>query len=216
MSARSAKIRCALTAALIVACGEPTRRELALDLIKITGEGKLRTDTVGDTVKETATFVLVDAENTGNEGAFVTLAGDLADGSGHAVGTFKATSLWIPAGESRTFALVDRERKARPEAHAAKILVRQATIPAERPAVYVDHIREIEDNGNLVVQGVLHNDAKRPGQIVVIASFHGADGRPMTRPFTIQRVAAETTQAVQFVSTSGAKHGTIYVGDTAY
>ena len=98
----------------------------------------------------------------------------------------------------------------------AKILVRQATIPSEPPAAYVDQIREIVDNGNLVVQGVLHNDAKRPGQIVVIASFHAADGRPMTRPFTIQRVAAGATQAVQFVSTPGAKHGTIYVGDTAY
>lgn len=203
-------------AGLVIACGKPARRELELGLIRITGEGKLRTDTVGDTVEETATFVLVDAENTGKEGAFVTLAGELADGSGHPVGEFKATSLWMPAGESRTFALVDRERKARPSASAAKILVRQATIPAAPPAVYVDQIRELEDNGKLVVQGVLHNDAQRPGQIVVIGSFHGADGRPTTRPFTIQRVAAGTTQAVQFVSTPAAKHGTIYVGDTAF
>jgi hypothetical protein len=155
-------MRGVLLAGLVVACGKSARRELDLDLIKITGQGTLRTDTVGDLVSETATFVLVDAENTGNEGAFVTLAGDLADGSGHPVGEFKATSLWIPAGESRTFALVDRERKARPEASAAKILVRQVTMPAEPPAVYADHIREIEDNGKLVVQGVLHNDAKRP------------------------------------------------------
>jgi hypothetical protein len=201
---------------MLVACGKPARRQLDLDLIKITGEGKLRTDTVGDQVQETATFVLVDAENTGTEGAVVTLAGALADGSGHPVGEFKATSLWIPAGESRTFALVDRERRARPEATAAKILVRQATIPVAPPAAYVDQVREIEDNGKLVVQGVLHNDAKRPGQIVVIGSFHAADGRPMTRPFTIQRVEPGATQAVQFVSTPGAKHGTIYVGDTAF
>lgn len=203
-------------AGLLIACGKPARRELELDLIRITGEGKLRTDTVGDTVEETATFVLVDAENTGKEGAFVTLAGELADSSGSPVGEFKATSLWVPAGESRTFALVDRERKARPSASAAKILVRQATIPAAPPAVYVDQLREIEDNGKLVVQGVLHNDAPRPGQIVVIGSFHGGDGRPTTRPFTIQRVAAGATQAVQFVSTPAAKHGTIYVGDTAF
>lgn len=201
---------------VLIACGKSARRELDLDLIKITGEGKLRTDTVGDQVQETATFVLVDAENTGKEGAIVTLAGALADASGHAVGDFKATSLWIPAGESRTFALVDRERRARPEASAAKILVRQATIPVAPPAAYVDQLREIEDNGKLVVQGVLHNDAKRPGQIVVIGSFHAADGRPMTRPFTIQRVDAGATQAVQFVSAPGAKHGTIYVGDTAF
>ncbi len=203
-------------ALILAACGKPARHQLDLDFIKITGEGKLRTDTVGDTVMETATFVLVDAENTSKDGAYVTLAGELADASGKALGDFKATSLWIPAGETRTFALVDRERKARPEAMAAKILVRQATIPPEPPAAYVDHIREVEDNGKLVVQGILHNDAKRPGQIVVIGSFHAADGRPMTRPFAIQRVPAGATQAVQFVSLPGAKHGTIYVGDTAF
>jgi hypothetical protein len=52
--------------------------------------------------------------------------------------------------------------------------------------------------------------------IVVIGSFHGADGRPMTRPFSVLRVAANTDQSVQFVSTPGAKHGTIYVGEMSY
>lgn len=201
---------------LVAACEKPSRRQLDLDLVRITGEGKLRTDTVGDAIEETATFVLVDAENTGKEGAYVTLAGDLADASGTAIGAFKAQSLWIPAGESRTYALVDRDRKARPTAQAAKIEVRSATIPDKPPPAFVDQIKTVDDNGKLVVQGLLHNTAERRGQIVVIASFHAPDGRPMTRPFSIVKVPAKTEQWVQFVSPPGAKTATIYIGELSY
>jgi len=201
---------------LLVGCEKTSRRTLDLELVRITGEGKLRTDVIGDNITETATFVLVDAENTSKDGAYVTLAGDLADAAGVPVADFKASSLWIPAGESRTFALVDRERKPRPTAIAAKIVVRSGTIPETPPPATVDQIREIEDDGKLVVQGTLHNRAPRRGMIVVIASFHGADGRPMTRPFSVLHVPANTDQSVQFVSTPGAKHGTIYVGEMSY
>ena len=201
---------------MVAACDRQTRKDLDLDLVRITGEGKLRTDVVGDNTVETATFVLVDAENTAKDGAYITLAGDLADADGKKVADFKATSLWVPGGESRTFALVDRERKPRPTAVAAKIVVRSATIPDQPPPATVDQIKEIEDDGKLVVQGMLHNRAPRRGQIVVIASFHGADGRPMTRPFSILRVQPGADQSVQFVSTPGAKHGTIYVGEMSY
>jgi hypothetical protein len=200
----------------VLACEKPSRRQLDLDLVRITGEGKLRTDVVGDAIQETATFVLVDAENTGKDGAYVTLAGDLADSTGTQVSELKAQSLWIPAGDSRTFALVDRDRKPRPTATQAKILVRSATIPDHPPPARVDQIREVPDNGNLVVQGILHNDAAWRGEIVVIGSFHGADGRPMTRPFSIIKVPAGESRAVQFVSSPGAAHGTIYVGEVSY
>jgi hypothetical protein len=162
---------------------------------------------------ETATFVLVDAENTGPDGAYITLGGELADTDDHVVSEFKPQSLWIPGGETRTYALVDRERKPRPTAQKARIKVRSATIPERPPPARIDHVREIEDNGKLVVQGTLHNEAARPGDIMVIASFHGPDGRPMTRPFSIVRVPATAQQDIQFVSPPGAKHGTIYVGD---
>jgi len=209
-------VKLALLLLLLVACDKPSRKQLDLDLVKITGEGKLRTDVIGDDIQETATFVLVDAQNTSTDGAYITLAGDLADAGGAQVAEFKASSLWVPAGESRTFALVDRERKPRPTAIAAKIVVRSGTIPETPPPATVDQIREIEDDGKLVVQGTLHNRAPRRGMIVVIASFHGADGRPMTRPFSVLHVPANTDQSVQFVSTPGAKHGTIYVGEMSY
>ena len=212
MNVRALAILLALTA-----CESASPRQLDLDRVRVTSDARLRTDTVGgEEFAETATFVLVDAENTATDGAYITLAGELSDGEDHVVGELKAQSLWIPGGETRTFALVDHERKPRPNAKAARIKVRSATIPDHPPPARVDHIREIEDNGKLVVQGKLHNEAARPGDIMVIASFHGPDGRPTTRPFSIVRVPANTDQDVQFVSTPGAKHGTIYVGDMTY
>ena len=162
--------------------------------------------------------MLVDAENTSKEGAYVTLAGDLADAdAARRSPSSRRSSLWIPAGESRTFALVDRERKPRPTATRRRSSCAARRFPSSHRRRRVDQIREIEDDGKLVVQGMLAQQGPRRGTIVVIASFHGADGRPMTRPFSIAaRAAANTDQSVQFVSPPGAKHGTIYVGEISY
>jgi hypothetical protein len=200
----------------LAACEKSANKSLDLDKIVVTGDARLRTDTIGGgTSARTATFVLVDAQNTSGDGAIVTLGGQLTDGSGAAVSDFKPMSLWIPAGETRTYALVDRAQEPR-QASSAHVVVRSATIPPFPPTAHVDQIREIPDNGNLVVQGVLHNDADKRGEIELIASFHGPDGRPMTRPFTLLHLQAHADQPVQFVSPPGAAHGTIFVGDVNY
>src|SRR5882757_8886534 len=100
----------------LAACGRSKpAHNLDLDAIRISGDARMRTDTVGDgKFASTATFVLVDAENTATDGAYVTLDGELTDPAGARVGELKSQSLWIPAHESRTFALVDSERVARP------------------------------------------------------------------------------------------------------
>ncbi len=201
----------------LAACDAKEARQLDLDLIHISPDAQLRTDAVGEgKFEERATFVLVDAANGAREGAYVTLTGELADASGAKVGELRTQSLWIPAGETRTFALVDRERQPRPTAASAKIHVRGAAVPSSPPPARVGELREIPDDGKLVVQGNLHNDAERGGQIVVIGAFHDAAGRPMTRPFAVLHVEPHTTQVVQFVSPPGAKRGTIFVGDAVY
>src|SRR5262249_60360780 len=96
-------------------CGRP--RSVDLDAIRISGDARMRTDVVGDgKFASTSSFVLVDAENTAAEGAYVTLGGAFTDAAGATVGQLKSQSLWVPAHESRTFALVDSERVARPTA----------------------------------------------------------------------------------------------------
>ena len=204
-------------AAAGAACDAPKVRQLDHDLIRVSTDAELRTDTIGDGKwAAPATFVLVDAENTAKQGAYVTLSGELDDAGGHKVDDLRAQSLWIPAGEQRTFALVDRTHAPAPAAAAAKIFVRGAEVPVSPPLPTVDSQREVEDYGKIVAQGVLHNPAKLPGVIMVIASFHDAGGKPLTRPFALVRLGPGESQPVQFVGPPGSKHGTIFVGETVY
>jgi hypothetical protein len=206
---------------LLVAAGACSKsapsRELSLDAIRVTGDFKVRTDTVGDGVHaSTATFLLVDAENAAGEGAYVTLAGELTDLSGATVGQLKPQSLWIPPGERRTYALVDSERAARPTSTSARIKVSGAMIPTAPPRARIEQLHVFDDYGKTVVQANLVNDADRIGQIMVIAAFHDANGQPMTRPFEMIAIGRKQTKPVQFVGPQGSKTGTIFVGDVLY
>lgn len=192
-------------------------RELDHGAIRVTSDARMRTDTVGEAPHaSTATFVLVDAENTATEGAYVTLGGALTDDAGVVVGHLKPQSLWIPGGDRRTFALVDAERVPRPASTSARIEVRGAVIPTSPPPARIEQLHAFDDDGRIVVQAVLVNDADRIGRIIVIASFHGADGRPMTRPFQEVAIDRKQTRPVQFVGPKGSTKGTIFVGDVVY
>jgi hypothetical protein len=204
------------SALLAAACAKKTVHEIDHDLVRVTSDARLRTDTIGSgKFAELATFVLVEAENTSKEDAYVTLTGDLADAAGAKVSDLKPQSLWIPSGERRSFALVDRERKARPTAQAASIRVRGARV-APPPPVHLDGTRQISDQDKVVMQGTLVNDAARPGNIMVVATFYGADGRPMTRPFSLLWVDTKGSLPVQFVGPIGRTRGMLFIGDTAF
>jgi hypothetical protein len=82
--------------------------------------------------------------------------------------------------------------------------------------VRVDDLHRYDDYGKQVIAGTVVNTADRPGKVIVIASFHGADGRPMTRPFTLLALAPNATQNVQFVGPQGSTTSDLYVGDTVY
>ena len=216
----SARMRHPVVLALVMAAAcarSKPARQLDLDAVRITGDARLRTDTVGDgRFASTASFVLVDAENTAGEGAYVTLGGALRDAAGATVGELKPQSLWVPAHETRTFALVDRERLARPGAASAQIKVNGALVPDEPPRAAISELHSFDDRGKTVVQAYLTNAADRPGQIMAIASFHDAHGQPMTRPFQMIELAGHARRVVQFVGPEGSTQGTIYVGDIIY
>ena len=202
----------------LVACAKSQpARELDLDLIKISGDARLRTDTVGDgRFAETSAFVLVDAENASGEAAYVTLGGRLTDPSGAVVGELRRQSLYIPAHESRTFALVDTERKPRPAATSAQIVVRGATVATERPRARIDDLHTFVDQDRVVLQANLVNEADRIGQIMVVASFHDAQNRPMTRPFELVTIDRKGTTPVQFVGPPHSRRGAIFIADTVW
>jgi hypothetical protein len=202
---------------VVAACAKSKAHQLDLDFIRVSTDAKLRTDTVGvGSFEETATFVLVDAENTSKEGAYVTLGGKLADASGQKLGDLRAQSIWIPPGESRTFALVDKERKPRPASARARIEVKGALVPAVPPPYRVVDVKDWPQDDKVITNGVVENDADVAGAIMLVASFHDAEGRPMTRPFTLLKVAPHGKTLVQFVGPPGSKHGTIFAGESIY
>jgi hypothetical protein len=207
----------AIAAAATGGCAKrKAAHEVSHDLIRVTSDARLRTDTIGEGKwLEVATFVLVEAENTSKEGAYVTLTGELANEAGTTISELKPQSLWIPAGEIRTFALVDRERKSRPEAKGARIRVRGAQVSRPPPA-HIDQFKQVTDGDKVLVQGTVTNEAARGGSIMVIASFYGSDGRPMTRPFSLVWLEPNAGQPVQFVGPPGSTRGTIFIGETAY
>jgi hypothetical protein len=51
---------------------------------------------------------------------------------------------------------------------------------------------------------------------MIYATFWSADGKPMTRPFTLTWIEAKKDQPVQFVGPPGSKRGTIFLGDAVY
>lgn len=198
-------------------CAKSKAHQLDLDFIRVSADARLRTDTVGvGTFEENATFVLVDADNTSKEGAYVTLGGKLADADGNQLGTLRTQSIWIPPGETRTFALVDKDRKPRPASARARIVVTGALVPAVPPPYRVSGVRDWPQDDKTITAGVVENDADTSGAIVVIASFHDADGRPITRPYTMLKVAPHGKLPVQFVGPPGSKHGTIFAGESIY
>ncbi len=236
-------MRSLLVLLALAACGksEP-KRDLDLDLIEVLG-ANMRTDTVGGgEFTDTATFVLVDAKNRATEGAYVTLGGELVDDGGAKVGDLMIQSLWIPAGETRTYALVDTERKARPTATRARAKVRGASV-FPPPLARIEEIHTFDDHGQLVIQAYLVNDAPGDGTVMVVGVFHDAGGRPLTRPFNVVKIGGKPAATpgaittvvpgncpdagenrlpltskcpIQFVGPPGAKRGTMFVGDTVY
>ena len=217
-------------------------KNLDLDLIRVSTDARLRSDMIGgnavaygmtpgmpaeirDYVSDLdenqkfagrATFVLADAENTGGDPAMVTLGGDLRDGAGAVVGALKPESLWIPPGESRTFALIEATHSTQPSAVAAQIKVRGAVIREESRDMRLEHVMSHDDYGKTVVEATLVNTAGRLGKAIVLASFHASDHRPMTRPFSVIRLEAHEQRRIQFVGPVGSTTGTLYLGDLVY
>jgi hypothetical protein len=213
-------VRTAAVATLVLAlCACSTRDKadhLDLDLIRIVGDARMRTDTVGDgKFASSSSFVLVDAENTSETGVYVTLAGSWTDIAGATIAPLKPQSLWIPPKETRTFALVDAKREPRPTATSAKLEVRGALI-ASAPRAQITDVHTFDDSGKSVIQASLTNQADRRGSIIVIASFHDKDGSPMTRPFTLYELSAKQKVNVQFVGPQGSTRAAIYIGDETY
>jgi hypothetical protein len=182
-----------------------------------TARMNLRRDQIGHgTWATAASFVLVDAENTHTEDLMVTLAGNLLDGSGQAVGALRPASLRIPAGGVRTFALVDSEQAVRPQAASARVEVVGAHVPAYAPPVVVTDGHVHRDGDRVVVTGQVQNSAEQGVRVIVLGGFHDAAGVPLTRPFVDMYVAGGASHPVELVGPPGSVSGYAFIGELAY
>ena len=208
-----------LAALAALASGCQAARAPALDpeLVWVSSDAKVRTDTVGEgTFASQATFVLVDAENRSPDPAMITLGGTFRDGAGAVIGTLNPESLWVPAGGRRLFALVDKERMARLDARGAEILVSGAVVSARPPIMRAVEQHSFDDFGKIVARAKLVNDADRPGRAMVMAAFYDGEGRPMARPFTLVPIEAKGILPLQLVGPPGSRSGSIFLGDIVY
>jgi hypothetical protein len=163
-----------------------------------------------------ATFVLFDADNRSRDEAVVTLGGEWLDAAGKPLGPLRKESLRIPGGARRTFALIDGDYEPQPAAVRARVVVVDASIAEHQAPFHITEGHVYQDQGRAVVAGYVVNDSERGGRAVVLAGFHDADGKPMTRPFTVYEVGGHEKRPARFVGPPGSKTAYIFVGDIGF
>lgn len=210
-------MRCLIPALLVLAaaaCEKPAPLEqVDPSQISIGTRVNVRTDVVGhDEFEKRSTFALVDATNSGDRPAHVTLGGVLVDADGHEVGKLRAESLWVPPGGRRTFALVETRDAAVPAATTARIDLRGATRPRHDEPVKIEQGHVWKDQDRVVATGMVVNTADRTCHAVILAAFHDAAGTPMARMFSVFPIGAKIERPTRFVGPSGSTSGQIYVG----
>jgi hypothetical protein len=213
-------VRSLLILALLGAAGcKATERTPQVDpgLVRVSTDVVVKSGSVGDGRWQTsATYALVDADNTAGTDLLVTLGGDLTDAGGATVGTLRPESIYMPKGSKRTFALVDDRDAPRPAATTAAIHVIGAVEPKWRPTVTIRDAHLFDDLGKPVIAASVTNDADRPGQVIVFAAFHDADGRPAARQYDVLEIGSKITQTVRFVGPQGARTAYLFLGDASY
>ncbi|HTM21177.1 MAG TPA: hypothetical protein VL172_11730 [Kofleriaceae bacterium] len=184
-----------------------------IDFDKLT----LRTDVVGEAeFAAPATFVLIDVTNEAGVDADVDLGGDLIDKSGQILAPLKVASLRIPAGQKRTFALVDDAHQARPDATGAAVRIAVAH-EATHPLPLSVERGTVHHNGDrLLASAIIRNLAERTAKVIVLGTFYDAQDRPLTRPFTVLQLDGKTSHPVEFSGPPGATKGYIFIGDSVW
>jgi hypothetical protein len=214
---------CALLAALLLGCEKNYEPDKTFnDQIEVQGERMtLHHGPVGlGEFEKVASYVLVDAKNISDRDLDVTLGGHLTNGKGDTVGMVDKQSLRIPAGEVRTFALVDENQRKHEDAGGARVEVSSALRVKFPQAVKIEEVHVYPDphptGDRVVVAGYAHNTAKVEAAAVVIASFYDREGKPMKRPSSTFRLASGGRRGVQFVGPPGSTRAALYVGQVVH
>jgi hypothetical protein len=160
----------------------------------------------------TASYVLVDAENRSTTDANVTLGGELS-GPGQAA-PLRRESLFVPAGATRTFLLLDQGLAPRPSATGVKVVVTGAVEARHAPAFDITDFHQMTDGDRVVTAANVVATAKRRRLVIVHAAFHDKDRAPLSRAHAILQLVPGVPQTVRFVGPAGSTSGTIFQGES--
>ena len=227
-----------VAAVLLVACGrerEPAR-DVDLSLIVVRDTANLQTKPVGGAPHPAeiivayklgeedslwgegqavdASYVLVDAENTSNKDLDVSLAGQLTGADKTA--PLRVESLWIPAGQRRTFVLLDKALAPAPWATGVKVVVAGAKLAKYPPPIAITDQTVFPDGDRVVAAARVTSTVKKRGAFMVLAAFHDAHDKPIARGSSLVRLAGGEQQTVRFVGPPGSKTATIFSGQSQF
>lgn len=190
---------------------DPRAIAIAADTLAVrtgpVGEGKWRRD---------ASYVLVEAKNTGDEDLLVTLSGALTGPELRSSAPLVRESIRVPAGGSRLFALVDQEQAVRVGASDARVELAGAVRVGYAPPFTITRGAVVMDQDRAVAAGDVHNTADRQGQAVVIGAFFDRKGRPLERTSTLFKLAAGGTRGVRLAGPPGSRSAYLFIGEVEY
>lgn len=217
-------MRAALLLVVCAACARPPQRTpLDPDRFTVTVGASPLSSPLGDGAAPVS-YVLADVDNRSGVDATVTLVGTwLGDGADE-LGPLRPEELHVPAGQLRTFALVDAGDRERTDVRGARVTIRTATQALASPPIVVAdvalHDDPVEVEGGrahrAVIGANLTNTADRPAQAIVFAVFRDRRGAAMTRPHQVVGMGAQVTRPVRFVGPPGSVDASIYPGDVVY
>lgn len=205
-----------LFAGAAAACTSRDQASLSNDVVRVSEQAHLRTDTIGATGGgHKATFILVDAKNLGADDAFVTLDGHLTSGSAQRW-PLEGERLFVPAGASRTFVLIDEKKLERPEATGGQVTTDNVRRAVRPPAMVIKDLHVYDEANTKTSAATVVNTAQQPGEVVVLGAFHDQSGRPVARFHNVVRLGPGQQQHVRYTGPAGSADADIYVGEVLY
>jgi hypothetical protein len=159
--------------------------------------------------RDNATYVFVDVSNKSAEDRLVTVDGTLEGGA-----VLHGSQQRVPAGATRTVALVADavvDGAAKPTLHVA-----------HAPAATYPEMVEVQDpkttrvDDKLIATGFAHNTTDKAANVVVCATFYGADGAILTRPFSATQLDPGERRVLRFEGPKEAERAVVFVADVAF
>jgi hypothetical protein len=174
----------------------------------------VRQGAIGVQDRQDATYVLVEGVNGSPEPRLVSLEGELVDAGGASLARLALEELYVPAGETRVFALVANAKY--PTAVGAKLRVRAGPVAKDPPPAIVRDLATERKATAFVAVPTLETKLDREVVATIIVAFYDAQGKILARTFTPVQLAPHSSRPFAIEGPPAAVRALAYVGDAMY